>query len=298
MASTKLDLEIQLSGFQDHLKKQGKTPKTIECYYLDSKLFLEWLQKNNTSCRQITPETLIAYQEDLALKDATENSIRRKAISIRQFFRYLCKTKVILDSPFDLIPIPERNDALPPQPDEDVVKIILQSFSKPKNRKESRDLAIMTLLGLEGIKASEIIEIKKKHFNQVAKMSTLRIPGPKPRTIRLNPKTDKALTSYISQSLENKSNQSEYLFQGFKGKECAITLPKLTRHGLKFALYEIGQQAGVEKLNAEKLRHHAIIHLLRSGTSMEAIMAHLGLKRPGNIAKHARKLEQSKTAKR
>jgi hypothetical protein len=60
----------------------------------------------------------------------------------------------------------------------------------------------------------------------------------------------------------------------------------MTRHGLKFVMYELGEKIGISKLNSELLRHHAIRHQLASGKSPEDLMGHLGLRRLGNIARH------------
>ena len=76
------------------------------------------------------------------------------------------------------------------------------------------------------------------------------------------------------------------MFCAFKGRDSALQLPSMTRHGLKFALYEIGDKVGIDKLNSETLRHHAVCYLLEKGKTTAEIMEHLGLKRPGNIAKH------------
>ena len=67
----------------------------------------------------------------------------------------------------------------------------------------------------------------------------------------------------------------------------------MTRHGLKFILYEWGEKAGTKHLNTELLRHFAVTHLLREGRSPEEIMQHLGLRRMGNIAKHIAALSKS-----
>ena len=60
----------------------------------------------------------------------------------------------------------------------------------------------------------------------------------------------------------------------------------MTRHGLKFVMYELGDKIGVSALNSELLRHHAIRHQLALGKTPEELMGHLGLRRLGNIARH------------
>jgi hypothetical protein len=72
----------------------------------------------------------------------------------------------------------------------------------------------------------------------------------------------------------------------------------MTRHGLKFILYELGDKAGLAKLNTEQLRHFAVSYLIAEGRTAEEIMLHLGLRRLGNVAKHLARTATSAGPKR
>jgi hypothetical protein len=67
----------------------------------------------------------------------------------------------------------------------------------------------------------------------------------------------------------------------------------MTRHGLKFIVYELGDKVGAKSLNTEQLRHFAVTHLISQGMAPDEIMAHLGLRRLGNIAKHLASVDSS-----
>jgi hypothetical protein len=112
--------------------------------------------------------------------------------------------------------------------------------------------------------------------------------------LSLTPQTTKALIGYRDKydSANHpalRRTHENHMFCAFKGREAATPLATMTRHGLKFMLYEIGQSCGIAKLNTEQLRHHAVQFQLAQGKSMEEIMVHLGLRRPGNISKHLHK---------
>ena len=68
---------------------------------------------------------------------------------------------------------------------------------------------------------------------------------------------------------------------GFKGSTASVVIPNLTRHGVKFALYELGNQIKLPQLNSEELRHHAMGHKVAIGFSPEQLMNHLGLRTIG-----------------
>src|SRR5690606_22146127 len=83
-----------------------------------------------------------------------------------------------------------------------------------------------------------------------------------------------------------KSAKEKRVLIAFKGRDASILIPHMTRHGLKFIIYELGHDFSVMHLNTEVMRHHAMSLLLHAGHNAEQIMAHLGLRRLGNIAKH------------
>ena len=76
------------------------------------------------------------------------------------------------------------------------------------------------------------------------------------------------------------------LFLGFQGRNASITLPKVTRHGVKHMIYQWAAELGIKKLNSEILRHICIEFQIGQGRSPDEIRAHLGLRRLGNISKH------------
>lgn len=80
--------------------------------------------------------------------------------------------------------------------------------------------------------------------------------------------------------------QASPVFVSFKGADARAVQYGLTRHGLKFAIYELGAAAEIPKLNAEQLRHLAMSHKLSIGYTPDMVMNHLGLRRVGNIGKH------------
>lgn len=281
-----------LAEFAKFLQKQGKSKSTVDSYGRDAAGFLEFVETNQIAFNQLLPDTLLEYQEVLQHSDK-ENSIRRKVIGTRQFFRFLAVHRKQPDSPFDDIPIPERRDDSPQSISSHQFESILLQLRQKDNLKSTRDAAILCLLGLEGIKATELIELEWRNLILTSKRASLSVSGSRARTISLNISTTKALKDYQKIS----KNQSHYkpnqhILIAFKGREGRGILEKMTRHGLKFLLYELGDSVKVPKLNTEKLRNHAIGRMLQEGLHAEDVMAHLGLRRLGNINWHINKTLQ------
>ena len=282
-----------VDDFAKHLHVQGKQLATVESYSRDAKHFLVFLQENDFSIENIDPSVLIAFQNDLRDRlHEKENSIRRKIISVRQFFRFISALNHIDESPFDLVPIPPRQEDLPPDLTMKDVENILQAANQHRPEfRAKRDTTVIALLAYEGLKAHEIIDLKWEDCFISETNATLHIAGDRSRIISLLPETNRALGAYVAtyKTAEGKlfpKNFSNSVFISFKGKDSALPSPKMSRHGLKFLLYEMGQETGIDHLNTERLRHFAMSRLLASGCEPEQIMNHLGLRRLGNIAKH------------
>lgn len=284
-----------LTGFAQSLQEKGKQPATVDSYCRDARDFLEFLESQGLPLNQVEPDTLLHYQDYLAGQAHDKhNSIRRKVIGTRQFFRYLSESRQLVATPFDEVPIPERFESLPESMDPKA----LDAFLDPQqdddvSLKGLRDRAIICLLALEGLKANELIHLQWQDYLPRSDGATLRINGLRLRTIELSHATQLSLKLYRAKFQQMRelwtrsATVNHRMFISFKGRNGAVILPQLTRHGLKFLLYEIGEQIHVNHLNSELLRHHAVQFQLALGKSAEDVMGHMGLRRPGNIAKHA-----------
>ncbi len=289
-----------LKRFAQNLLARDRQAATVESYTRDAAEFLRYLDSFKIGLKDVQPETLLAYREHLSFAEKDkENSVRRKIIGVRQFFRFLAAEKLISATPFDEMPLPERDERLkaPIRPGQ--IESALNAL-RPTNLKTARDIAILRLLSYEGIKAHELIEIMLQDFVGSSQKATLFVPGVKSRSITLEPETNAAIETYLDYFrawLETRTaSQQEnfrWLFVSFKGKDGSLVLPRMTRHGLKFMLYEIGERFRIPHINTENLRHYSIEHLLGQGWDAEQVMQHLGLRRLGNVGKHLakRKLE-------
>ncbi len=293
-----VDTEL-VEKFADALRAKGKLPATVESYCRDAKEFLSYLERNRLPKSQVEPQTLVSYQAHLSTDgEDHENSVRRKVIGVRQFFRFLTDTRTIQSTPFDDVPIPSRLEQLPQGLEEKQILRLMGACQSPSQLKESRDSAILGLLAYEGLKANELIELTWVDFIHAGSEGSLRIRGQRNRSIVLQAESLQRLALYKErfEGLIPAAKKAECsMFIAFKGKDGASLMPTMTRHGLKFMLYELGEKTGIAHLNTELLRHHAVSFQLGLGRSPEEIMHHFGLRRMGNIAKHAATLPRKKS---
>lgn len=288
-----------ISRFKKYLSTSGRELSTIKSYTSDIKHFTSFLNLKEITHEKAALSNLETFIDTLKYeKKESRNSIRRKIISIRQFYRFLSESNIIDENPFLLSIIPDRKETLPKLLSQKNIKSIFDLAEKHPNKiKSARDISILSLLTFEGLKVSELIELQWVDFIEHEEGGSLSIKGAKTRVLLLENTTSKKLKHYKKilseqekESLKPKNKKS--IFIAFKGKELETQLEKITRHGLKFFLYEIGLAAHIKNLNTELLRHYAIAHLLETKPTLEAVKRHLGLKRAGNILKHLAKNKQ------
>lgn len=278
--------------FEDSLTKQGRSKATIASYRSDVRLFLVFLQERQLTSEDLTAATLLVYRRLLRV-ELQENSLRRKIISIRQFFACLKTQQLLADNPFERAIIPERDDELHYELDKQQLQRILRKLQARDDVQSVRNLAIIHLLAFEGLKATELTTLHWKDFAAGRLSAVLRIGGRRTRLITLRPPTARRLRNWRQIVRQHYSyKRDEMMFGGFKGYAGTVLMTKLSRHGLKFLLKQLAEQSALSSLSPETLRHHAIRHMLQRGMSVEESMAHLGLKRTGNIRKHLAQLQQ------
>lgn len=292
-----MDFSNLIDEFQTHLIKQGKQKSTVESYVRDAKGFLNFTTKVNLAINAIEPQTLVSYQAFLQ-KSGKINSIRRTLIGVRQFFRFYAKKNKLKSNPLEEVPIPSRSEQLHPVlKTDEVSKILGFTETGPCLVKSWRDGSIIALLAYEGIKVSELIELTWSDFILNKELGSLRVVGNRARIIQLRPDTARRIHTYQKHLLAHfpknlYTHLHTYMFIAYKGRDLSKPEPQITRHGLKFMIYDLGNSINKPKINSEMLRHHAIGYHLLLGRTPEEIMQHFGLKRAGNIGKHAQLIQQ------
>ena len=291
---TSEDFTAFIPAFKAYLAERGRSAATIASYSSDVRLFLQFMHERQLTSEDLDATMLHTYRDFLRTDNALqENSLRRKIIGIRQFFSFLTASDALANNPFEKTIIPTRDDTLHYELECDKLNQLLAVLEKRKDTQSVRNLAIIHLLAFEGLKATELTTLHWRDFVTSRRAALLRIIGSRQRMIDLQPASTNSLRQW-QRCVRQRHPQCDdkLIFGGFKGPEGALPLATLTRHGLKFILAQLAAQATITSLSPALLRHHATRHMLQQGKSIEDSMAHLGLKRTGNISKHLAQLQQ------
>lgn len=247
-------------------KKLSKNTK--EAYEKDLILFANFL--NNKSILSITTNDIknyIKYLNDTSKKDKT---IARKIVSIRTFFDYLMKEKLISINPCEKIETPKIRKTLPKTLNE---KEVLKLLSiKPKTAKEYRNKAMIELMYATGLRVSELVNLEINDVNLIDDYVRVYGKGKKERIIPMADITVEIMDEYINVYRNSllKGYLTDKVFISSYGKG-------ITRQGFFKIIKKQAKEVGIEKdFSPHTLRHSFATHLLENGADLRSIGEMLG----------------------
>jgi site-specific recombinase XerD len=270
------------------LEGRNLSSATIDAYSSDAKQYLDYFKYSKRPLSDINSfSDLDSYKQSLS-GAVGDNSLRRKVISLKLFVEFVLRSQYKIEFKQPSL-IPARIESSKYDFEESFLEKCLHSLNSMECQlKKNRDIAIIHLLALEGLKVSEIIELEQSDLAFTDKKSIqLTVRGKRSRSFFVMDSSRRAISDYLVE-LENNKNidfEEQKLFIGMKGIKLGKILASMTRHGVKFFINELSKDIHIN-LSAEKLRQHAIWFQVRQGKDVNELMRHFGLRQPGLIMKY------------
>lgn len=199
-------------------------------------------------------------------------SVARTISTLRRFFRYQLRQRMISEDPTTLIELPKLGKPLPSSLSEANVEALLQApnLSDPLGL---RDRSMLELLYATGLRVSELVTLEYKQIN--LQQGVVRVIG-KGNKERLVPMGDEAVI-WINKYLEEA--RSELLKSGGVSNSLFVTKrgSGMTRQAFWYLIKRYAIQAGIkQKLSPHTLRHAFATHLLNYGADLRVVQLLLG----------------------
>ena len=264
-------MEEQLNLFFKFLETEKKASKnTLQSYRRDLEQFEKYIQKTEKEFTKITDEGIkeyIKYMQEIGKKPST---ISRGLASIRSFYQYETRNKMIEKDPTEGIQSPKIEKRVPNVLTSKEVALLLE---QPKNvdLKGTRDKAMLEFAYATGMRVTEIISLNIDDINLEQGYATCR-NGRKERAVPIGNLSLKALKDYIfnARKIMIKDENEKALFVNVNGK-------RLTRQGFWKIIKYYKEQAHIEKdITPHVLRHSFATHLLQNGADLKSIQTMLG----------------------
>jgi len=257
-----------LRSFLDFLHiEKGLSPNTVKSYQSDLSIFLKWLSSNcNSSFKNTKSEDIELFIKHLFQLGFKSTTINRKISSIKTFYIYLKKQKLIDIIPTENIIVPKQEKNLPKSISEKEVETLLNSINGSNNI-ELRDKAMIELLYATGVRVSELVNIKLNDIDFNRRVIRVIGKGSKERLVPFGEKAFIALNNYLALR-ENRITKEIFL----SNRGTGITRISFWNR-VKFYLNRCGLSI---EISPHTLRHAFATHILNRGADLRSVQMLLG----------------------
>lgn len=244
---------------------------TLQSYRRDIEQYFTYLQEINLqSIANSNKTTVIAYLLYLQKKGRATSTISRNLASIRSFYQYISKNKLIDHDPTAELESPKVEKKLPQILSTEEVELLLEQ-PQCVDLKGFRDKAMLELLYATGIRVTELIQLDIQDLNLEIAFITCN-KGTRERMIPIGSMAIAALKEYLNKSrlLLIQKVDEKALFVNINGG-------RLTRQGFWKIIKLYKNQAQINKdITPHTLRHSFAAHLLENGADLRSIQEMLG----------------------
>ena len=255
------------SFFNFLIIEKGLSKNTVKAYETDIKGFIKWINKNNKqsllNIKESSVNQYISYLFSLKLKSS---SVNRKISSLKSFYLFLQKKKLIRHSPFSEVISPKQEKYLPASMSESEVEKLLNSPDASKEI-EQRDKAMIEMLYATGMRISELVNLKITDIDMNRSVIKVMGKGSKERLIPFGESASEALFNYLK---IRKDSSSKEVFISNRGK-------KITRVAFwqRIKVYLLRENLKIS-ISPHTLRHAFATHLLNRGADLRSVQLLLG----------------------
>ncbi|MBF5041231.1 tyrosine recombinase XerC [Aggregicoccus sp. 17bor-14] len=264
-----------LQKFRAHLEdQQGASAHTVRNYLLDLQDYERYLtERMGSSLLAGSHAAIRGYLGTLSV-DLAPASRARHLASIKSFYRFLVRQKLLPASPAKLVKSPKLPKALPKVLPVDEVFAILEVPSQ-KTVLGLRDRAILEILYGGGLRISELCGLDLLDVDRSGRLVRVMGKGSKERICPVNAKSIRALEAYLQRRGEllatpHAKQDPDALFLNFRGGR--LTPRSIARHLDTYVV----QCALTRKVSPHALRHSFATHLLGGGADVRSIQELLG----------------------
>lgn len=251
--------------------EKGLSKNTIIAYISDLKSFSIYLNESYQikEISDLSKEHIRLYLKELSKRNSS-TSVARKLISLRMFYNFLVKEKIVdvnIISNFDL---PKTNKKLPVVLSITEMQQILESI-KIDDHIGCRNRCMLELMYATGLRVSELINLNVSSINLYMGYIKVIGKGDKERIVPIGDIVKRILNIYLNQYRDKFiKKESSLLFFNNHGN-------KLSREEFYIILKQVIEQTSInKKVSPHTIRHSFATHLLENGADLRSIQELLG----------------------
>jgi len=277
MSWTEEDLPESVQIFLAYLDiEKGYSGATLAAYGRDLVQFHQFLgafKKSLDIPQDIAGKDVRYFLGTLHEKKIAKSSMARKLSSLRAYFRFLLKRKMIANDPCLDIHNPKQSIKHPDTLNVDQALMLLRK-NNDSDPKSLRNLALAEVLYGSGLRVSEATGLNLDDLDLAQGLIQVRGKGQKERLSPLTGPAVNSLYAYLEyREAFDCDRMEQAVFLGMRGK-------RLNRREARRILQKMCVNAGLPAaVSPHELRHSFATHLLQGGADLRSVQELLGHKR-------------------
>lgn len=260
--------------FTDYLQvEKNASPHTVQAYLKDLEEYFYFMDTEGLLIEEADQHSTRLFLTELYEKKLSRRSVSRKISSLRSFFRFLEREKLVSANPFVALALPKQSKPVPGFLYEEELKALFEAndLTQPLGQ---RDQAILETLYGAGLRVSEIAGLKLTDLDFYTFSMLVRGKGRKERFVPFGEYAREALERYINEGrtelLEKATDHTDVLFLNSRGGA-------LTERGIRLLLKQMVDRTALSvHVHPHKLRHTFATHLLNEGADLRSVQELLG----------------------
>jgi integrase/recombinase XerD len=262
-----------IDRFCDHLwLEDGLSDLTLAAYRRDLTIFGAWLaDARKHALTEIAPGEIESYLAHRFAGHAHARSAARYTSSLKRFYRYLLRERVIDADPTLNLDSPKLPRALPKTLSEAEVDALL-AIPGTDSAIGLRDKAMLEILYATGLRVSELIGLKLMALSLDAGVVRVTGKGSKERLVPLGEEAVNWTRRYLRDARPAlmEKNVCDEVFVTARGSS-------MTRQAFWYLIKRRARAAGILRpLSPHTLRHAFATHLLNHGADLRVVQMLLG----------------------
>lgn len=223
--------------------------------------------------KDVTYREVRIFLTELYNNALSKRSVSRKISSLRSFYRFLEREKLIVGNPFTKLSLPKSEKPVPGFLYEEELEKLFCVSDLTTNLGQ-RNQALLEVLYGTGIRVSECQQLRLQDIDFSIGTIFVKGKGRKERYVPFGSFAEAALEKYLfhgRKKLLNKSNnKTENVFLNARGNP-------ITTRGIRTVLNKIVEKASINiQVHPHKLRHTFATHMLNEGADLRSVQELLG----------------------